>query len=552
MGKQIVCPPGIRIIDYLREKDLEIFAPCGGAGTCGKCIIRVRGGFLPVTDADRSFLSQEAVKEGFRLACRALPASPVRIEIIDKKEESFHIMSADSFDMTLKSDEKTDKKAVEETLCAGHGFAVAIDIGTTTIAAALVDTDEKRTVRQAVCLNSQRAFGHDVVARQKAAVNGREEALKSLVVNDILSLIEQLTFGKNTPVISYMCIAANTTMQHLLMEYDCSGISAWPFTPVSLGEKNLTPGEIFGEHLKGVCLSGDCRIDLIPGVSTYVGGDVSAGMLEYGFHDSDKTALLIDMGTNAEMALLHKGVITVASAAAGPAFEGGNLKCGTGSVPGAISRVEPVYRDIRPGNYPSDEESGYVINVDGKSDLKVDTIEDAKPSGICGTGALEAVAAFLDTGVIDRHGTFDSKWFEKGFVLGKGTHGQNIFLDQEDIRQIQMAKGAIRAGADALLRAAGITGKDVDRVILAGGFGTYTDPQKAVRVGLLAPEFAGKCIPAGNTALKGAVRFCLEASEKDVKQVYEKLENIINNARQYELANDEYFKERYIECMEFE
>ena len=550
MGKQIVCPPGIRIIDYLREKDLEIFAPCGGAGTCGKRIIRVRGGFLPVTDADRSFLSQEAVKEGFRLACRALPASPVRIEIIDKKEESFHIMSADSLDITEKNDEKTDIKGEEEILFAGHGFAVAIDIGTTTIAAALVDTDEKRTVRQAVCLNSQRAFGHDVVARQKAAVNGRGEALKSLVVNDILSLIEQLTFGKNTPVISYMCIAANTTMQHLLMEYDCSGISAWPFTPVSLGENNLTPGEIFGEHLKGVCLSGDCRIDLISGVSTYVGGDVSAGMLEYGFHDSDKTALLIDMGTNAEMSLLHKGVITVASAAAGPAFEGGNLKCGTGSVPGAISRVEPM--EIGSGSCPPDSESGYVISVDEKCGMRINTIEGAKPAGICGTGALEAVAAFLDTGVIDIHGTFGGEWFEKVLYWEKGTHGQNIFLDQEDIRQIQMAKGAIRAGADALLRAAGITGEEVDRVILAGGFGTYTDPQKAVRVGLLAPEFAGKCVPAGNTALKGAVRFCLEASEKDVKQVYEKLENIINNARQYELANDEYFKERYIECMEFE
>ena len=529
---QVMCPPGVRIIDHLRKKNINMPAPCGGAGVCGKCVFRLRGGFLPVTDADRSFLSSEQLEAGFRLACRAVPPGPVRIEIPESAGEDFQILSADNDPNSVLHEKRKSAGQNTDFLSPYHSYAVAIDIGTTTVAAALVDTDEKKTVCQASRVNSQRTLGFDVVARQEAAINGRGEALKRLIVNDMISLISEITSGNNDVRIDYICIAANTTMQHLLMEYDCSGIASWPFTPVSLGEKGLTVDQVFGgEKEKLSCLAEKCYVDLIPGVSAYVGGDVTAGMLEYGFHMSKDIGLLIDIGTNAEMALLHDGMITVASAAAGPAFEGGNLKCGTGSVPGAISGV---YADV---NVP-----------DG---FRVTTIADAPPSGICGTGAIEAVAAFLDAGIIDEHGTFVPDLIEKGFIFGTDISGNDIFLDQDDIRQVQMAKGAVRSGVEALLKVSGVDFKDIGKVILAGGFGTFIKPEKAVRIGMLPAGAEKKCIAAGNTALKGAVRVCMERTRDQENPAYTDIEAIICKARQFELAEDEYFKERYIEYMEF-
>ena len=516
--KQIMCPPGRSVLDYLRDKGIFISAPCGGGGTCGKCRVRLAAGVLPETEADRAFLSEDELKAGYRLACKAVPISPVRIELgADGEEDFFTESEQESFSGS------EEKKVIPDE---SHVFGIALDIGTTTLAAALVDLTKKKELSVKTKVNRQRSFGADVISRIEAAMQGRGEELKKIIEKDIFLLVSELTGNKPLNIKSFV-ISANTAMYHFLLEKSVEGLAAWPFAPAILGGEELSVSDVFVfENDIKKQLAPDCKVKLIPGISAFVGGDITSGLISIDSVNVNKPFLFVDIGTNAEMALVTENDIYTASAAAGPALEGGNIRCGTGSVPGAISSVWRALPGTTGGNLP-------------ETYFKFATIKNMPPAGICGTGVLEAVSEFLRAGIIDKHGTFTQEYIEKGFYFTK-----HIALFQDDIRQVQMAKAAIRAGIDALIRASGVHSEDISELFISGGFGTYLDIKKAAHIGLIPPEFEGIAKAVGNTSLKGAVKVLLEP-DADLQA------GELCKAKTFEIANDEFFKDRYIECMDF-
>ena len=258
---------------------------------------------------------------------------------------------------------------------------------------------------------------------------------------------------------------------------------------------------------------------IYPGISTYVGGDITAGLFALEFGSREKPSLLIDLGTNGEMAVGNRERILTASTAAGPAFEGGNIVCGTGSVPGAVCGLTIEGEDVYP-----------------------ETIGSARPSGICGTGVVAAVYELLKEEAVDETGRMEEPWFEEGFLIAREG---NIRFYQKDVREIQLAKSAVRAGMETLLLKYGITCDEVEHIYIAGGFGCQMDIHKAVGIGLFPPECEGKIEAAGNTSLKGAVRYLLDPlAEGEIKR-------IAKTAEEVSLSDSKEFQEFYMEYLSF-
>ena len=442
------------------------------------------------------------------MACQAETTEDTEIAVPLREQQGFSALA-------LHEDE-----ASGDDLLANHGCGIAVDIGTTTIAAALIDQRDGRIVATATTGSHQRSFGADVISRIDAANKGKGKALQKAVRRDILGLMEKLF--DDHPEAKASChkvaIAANTTMIHLLMGWSCEGLGNWPFTPVSLGGETYSFSEVFG---KGGFLT-DCQVTLIPGMSTYVGGDITAGIASCGLMDSDEVTLFIDLGTNGELVLGNRNQRFIASAPAGPALEGGKLTWGTASVSGAICGVRI--------------EGGKAV---------VRTIDGGVPVGICGTGIIEAMAGLVSENLVDETGKLEEPYFTMGFTLGSTLDYERIVLSQKDIREIQMAKSAIRAGIETLIERSGIDRRRIDRVCLAGGFGYRLDPEKAAVIGLLPPDLAAKATAVGNTALQGAAAFLSGSlSEENLRTAAAGAEEIV-------LGNEEAFQRLYISYMNF-
>lgn len=504
----VTVPAGVKVDEAIQGQGTSLPMPCGGKGRCGKCRIRVVSGKLAVTPADRNVFSDSQLREGWRLACQAETTEDTKIAVPLREQQGFSALA-------LHEDE-----ASGDDLLANHGCGIAVDIGTTTIAAALIDQRDGRIVATATTGSHQRSFGADVISRIDAANKGKGKALQKAVRRDILGLMEKLF--DDHPEAKASCqkvaIAANTTMIHLLMGWSCEGLGNWPFTPVSLGGETYSFSEVFG---KGGFLT-DCQVTLISGMSTYVGGDITAGIAACGLMDFDEVTLFIDLGTNGELVLGNRNQRFIASAPAGPALEGGKLTWGTASVSGAICGVRIE---------------------DGKAVVR--TIDGAVPVGICGTGIIEAMAGLVSEGLVDETGKLEEPYFTMGFTLGSTLDYERIVLNQKDIREIQMAKSAIRAGIETLIERSGIDRRRIDRVCLAGGFGYRLDPKKAAVIGLLPPDLAAKATAVGNTALQGAAAFLSGSlSEEDLRTAAAGAEEIV-------LGNEEAFQRLYISYMNF-
>lgn len=503
----VTCPASCRVHEYLQSQGTALAMPCGGKGMCGKCRVRVVRGQLAVTPEDRRLFSDEQLAQGWRLACKAVTRDVVELAVPVREQQGFSALSV----------EDSGRGAL---VSEGHTYGMAVDIGTTTLAAALVDCTDGQILATATAVNSQRSFGADVISRIGAACHGRGKALQKAVRRDLIGLMSQLL--EDHPGVVEQCrqmaIAANTTMLHLLMGWSCQGLGNWPFHPVSLGGGTYAAQEVLGTHTP---LS-DCTVTLLPGMSTYVGADITAGIWQCGMASSDDVSLFVDLGTNGEMALGNRQHRFIASAPAGPALEGGKLTWGTGSVPGAICGVR-----IERGR------------------AKVRTIGHAVPIGICGTGILEAMAGLVREGLVDETGKLIEPYFHKGFPLASTLDYRQITLSQPDIREIQMAKSAIRAGMESLIERSGISRQRIRQVWLAGGFGYYLDPQKAAVIGLLPPDLAERTTAVGNTALKGAVGLLTGAV------TLEQLQAIAAGAEEVVLGNDEAFQRLYIDYLNF-
>lgn len=383
--------------------------------------------------------------------------------------------------------------------------AVCIDIGTTTVAFELVT--DKGTLKTYRTINPQRRFGLDVLSRIESANRGRLDELSAVMRYTIISGYKKVTeeFGDTKKVI----IAGNTTMVHLLMGYSCGTLGEYPFKSKHLGTIKTTLDKVTKSKVSPI------ETVIYGGISAFVGGDIVSGLYMSDFDKSDKVNMFIDLGTNGEMALGNKDKMIVTSTAAGPAFEGGRISCGIGSVDGAVCGV-----DLKMGT------------------LK--TIADKPPVGLCGTGIIELVSELLDEKIIDKTGLLNDDYFINGYKVA-----EDVVFTQNDIRQVQMAKSAVRAGIDVLAKSWGTELSQIDTVYLAGGFGYGLSIEKACNIGILPREFLGKTKVIGNSSLGGCVKYA-ERQDGD-----ERIGRIKEISSEISLGNSEDFEKLYIEYMNF-
>ena len=407
-------------------------------------------------------------------------------------------------------------------------FDLLIDLGTTTIASVLYDFSREKCTASDLSLNPQRAYGTDVISRMEASMAGSDDDLARVIRDHLTSRVTMLCdqAGVSADQIRRIMIAGNTTMIYLFMRYSCESLSKSPFVP----DKPLPEGGIFdpesGEFIFGekaddrVFFSPDdpnsfVKVEIIPWSSAFIGGDIVSGLmgLSEEFSD-DKTVLFIDLGTNGEMVLSHGGKMFAAATAAGPAFEGGGLSCGTGAIPGAISGVK-LYQS-RPA---------------------LTTIKNSLPVGICGSGAISIVSELVDKGYVNPDSSLNPIFPEGGLVLtphAATPEKAPIIFTADDLHSVLLAKAAVAAGIDTLMKAAVISAADVDRVILAGSFGNNIDLNACEKIHLFSaiPVSVVECV--GNSCLNGLMKLS-SLNEIKMPKLYD-----IN------LGKSDYFKDMYL------
>lgn len=506
------------LLEMLQEKNEYISAPCNGNGICGKCIVRYKSGATEPTKQDREFLSEKQLEQGYRLACQSYPTEEYKVEI-PELEETIEVLSQWENQRTEEILKNTAEGTAEKTENAIYG--ICIDIGTTTLAALLVNLKTEADCQTAVSVNHQRTYGADVISRIDASNNGKKWEMQRCIRQDLQKLVGELAEkeGIHVAQIQRIVIAGNTTMCHLLRGFSCETLGVAPFLPVDLSWMEGSAADFLG--MKEL----DTKVVILPGISAFVGADIMAGIAKMNMHRSEGYHLLLDIGTNGEMVLGNCRHMYVTSTSAGPAFEGGNISCGMASIPGVISHVFM-------------EETGKAgFQVIGETDGEN---KKQQAIGICGTGMIDLVYELREHQMIDEHGTYSDLYFDTGYKLA-----EKVKFTQNDIRELQMAKAAIRAGVDILVKKAGITFDEVDNCYLAGGFGTKIDIKKAAGIGLIPKELEMKTIPAGNTVLAGTKEVLLGRISK------EELEKIQTMAEVINLAEENDFEELYLSYMDF-
>lgn len=456
-GKTITAQKGLNLGQVLAEHGYDFAMPCGGKGICRKCKIVVDG------------------KEV--LACRYIIAGDINVAL----PEASKILTADDEDKNIKAEK----------------CYIAVDIGTTTIAVALVDSKSKKVIKKKSFDNPQKVYGADVISRiHYCHTNGTANLTK--VLRERIS--KELTgFADKDTEIQHIYFSGNTTMLHTLTGEDCSSMGFAPYTPKFLCSKTMSAKE-----LGLVC---DCPATTLPSIAAFVGSDILAGLLTLPCPAKGKYNILIDMGTNAEVVLFDKDSYIVTATSAGPCFEGANISCGMTATDGAIKHF----------TYPD----------------KIQVIGDTEAKGLCGTGLIDAVAELYKAGIIDYTG-----YMEQDYEIADG-----VALTKEDIRQYQLAKSAIRAGVEVLLEEKGTTKQSIDTVYLAGGFSGFINIHNAVAGGLIEKAYEYKCKCIGNSSLAGCVIY---PDNKD------KSNDIIKKAEYVDLTQKESFSQKFIEYMFFD
>ncbi|MCC8141642.1 MAG: ASKHA domain-containing protein, partial [Lachnospiraceae bacterium] len=516
---------GESLLTALSEHEIYISAACGGKGRCGKCGVVMYDGVTKAGESDRQFFSERQLEQGIRLACAAYPTGDCRIEILGSDEADFEVVT----DYRGAGSEPEGTDAPQKAYEAGC-HDIAIDIGTTTLAVSLVGrvNGETRHAHTVTSVNHQRAYGADVISRIQAACDGKlaelSHSIRRDLCADLIRLLEESEMDLSE--VGQIAVSGNTTMEHLLMEFPCETLGVYPFDPVDISLIRTDFDTLFGEAMAeelGESPSLSVPVTLLPGISTYVGADIVAGLLSCGFDRTDSVNVLIDLGTNGEMAIGNREKILVTSTAAGPAFEGGNISCGMGSVHGAICGVE----------------------ING-NDVRWETIGGTEPLGLCGTGVIETACELLKEELIDETGMLDEDYFDDGFPLAESAEGQQIVFTQKDVREIQLAKSAVRAGLETLLLHYGATYDDIGCVYLAGGFGYRMDLKKAAGIGLLPEELLERTVAVGNSSLEGCAEFLTDPEAEA------RIARIIDVSTEVQLGADKDFNNFYTEYMFFE
>ena len=481
----------VLLSDYIRSEKGHFDMPCGGQGTCKKCRVKVSGSLSELTDIEKKSLTADEISSGIRLACQTYVTGDAVIDYNSNESNFQGITFGNLPDFELKP-------------VLSHGKGAAVDIGTTTVALYIYDFEKKSVIAKYSEANEQRKYGADIISRIEYSNNNGFEKLTETIRNQIDGMIK-----KYCDNIAYTVITGNTTMLHFYCGLDPKGIAVSPFIPQSL----------FGNSESGKYFP-HC-------ISSYVGADITCAVLASGMTKSNLNSLLIDIGTNGEMALWHNDRIYCCSTAAGPAFEGAGISSGMPGCDGAIDKV-----------FIKDGKIAYTV------------IGNKSPEGICGSGIIDATAVMIENGIIDETGVICEEDHAFTDCIGEDDDGltvkigdSGISLTQKDIRQIQLAKSAICAGIYTLMSECGLT--DIDVLYLAGGFGSFINKESAGTIGLFPKSFTDKVKVIGNGAGMGAL---MHLMNKDVPKEEQKL---VENAAVCELSTNPVFMDKYIECMMF-
>jgi uncharacterized 2Fe-2S/4Fe-4S cluster protein (DUF4445 family) len=488
LGEAFDAPRGAPLRDVLFGYGVEF--PCGGRGRCKRCRVRVLEGALAISPEEMGLLSPEELRDGWRLACHARADAPVTLEIAQ-------------WDAAILADDSAFD------FIPGEGLAIAVDLGTTTLVAQLLDLRTGRVLAVRAALNPQAVHGSDVMSRVQCALAGRGAAsLTDLIRGRIGGLVAELTAAAKTggAAIRDIAIVGNAVMHHLFCGIDVQPLSHVPFEPLRDGL------ELFRASALGWQVAGDPPVRFLPCLGGFVGSDILVGILATKMHQGDALVGLIDLGTNGEIVFGDRRRMICASTAAGPAFEAGRISMGMRASTGAITEV---------------------TLAEGRLQCRV--LGDVAPRGICGSGLVDAVAAGLDLGAIQSSGRL--AYGQSSFPLCPP-----VVLTQADIRELQLAKAACAAGIRILLERLGAAPRDVERLYLAGAFGNYVKRASARRIGLI--DFPDEIVhPSGNTALLGA-KLALFSPALDFAPIRARVEHV-------PLAAHPRFQEIYVEEMGF-
>ena len=467
--------------DLLFERGVEFL--CGGVSQCGGCKIRVLAGEVPVTDEMRAVLTAEEIDAGWRLGCLADSHSAVTLEIAQ-------------WSIAVLEDH------AELPFEPAEGLGAVVDVGTTTLVAQLVDRGSGSVLKLETALNPQARFGADLMSRIHHDL-AEPGTLRAMIRGTVGGMLGRLC--EEQPL-EEIFLVGNTAMHHFFSGISVEPLAAVPFRSPALGPRYFEAREL------GWSLKLQEPACFLPCVGGFVGSDLLAGLVATGLFESPEPGALLDLGTNGEIAVGCRGRIRCASTAAGPAFEGGRIGCGMRAGGGAIDGVSIA---------------------DGA--LECSVIGGGPPRGLCGSGLVDATAAALELG-----------WVAPS---GRMSHGRKsiglagpVALSQADVRELQLAKGAVAAGFMLLLDGRRLT---ASRIFLGGAFGNYIRGESARRIGLL-PSWADHPTAAGNTALRGARMLLLAVSRRQ-----HILDSVLASTDHVELASDPRFQDAFVDCMRF-
>ena len=493
-GQSISAVSGLTLSEIVRGEK-----PCGGHGKCGKCKVIATGDLSPLTEAERDILSADELGRHVRLACmtRVLGDCTVITEAAEETEQ-------------IVTDGALPEMEIQPIFSR---YGVAMDIGTTTLAARLYDAAGK-CLAVASRINPQQIWGADVVSRIEAALGGKATDLASAIRAALHSMLAELADKAliGSQDIDGVVITGNTVMLSLLTAQSVEPFSHAPFAAERLFGETLS-----AKDLDLSCLRADTPVYLPPCISAFVGADATCAILATRLCKGDNAvpaAMLVDIGTNGEMALWHNDKLTVCSTAAGPAFEGVGVSMGMRGAVGAIDRVR--------------------VEDDW---LQAHVIGDVTPIGICGSGLVDAVACMLDLEILDEGGYLEYDTF---------TIQAPVCITPKDIRMLQLAKSAICAGLVTLLRSEGMTSADVSTLYISGGFGSYLNKDSASRIGLVPAGLAARSTTVGNAALAGAAMLLLN------KDMATRAVTVAQGATILDLATNPIFADQYMAGMMLE
>ena len=461
----------------LTQAGCPVEQPCGGRGVCGKCAVTIKGRVSAPNAAEK--------KAGTRLSCQAIMEGDGEVWLPDTQKNDIQLAGKESWQAD-----------------AGEGYGAAVDIGTTTLALKLYDLSQGNCIASVAAMNPQRGVAADVMGRIGAALEGQGELLQQQIHDAVQDLLTKACRQAGLPqeAVERLVITGNTTMLYLLTGRSPEPLSHAPFLADCLFDMDTTLW--------------NRQVYLPPCMNAFVGADITCAVLASGMTRQPDTALLCDIGTNGELALWKDGRLFVTSTAAGPAFEGAGISCGCGSVPGAIDRVW-----VEDGS------------------VQAHTLQEQPAVGVCGSGLIDAIAAFLLTEDIDETGACE----EDSLPLRDG-----IALLPKDVRAVQLAKAAIAAGIQTLLDSAGVSPEEVSRLYIAGGFGSHLNVASAAAIGLIPPELASRVEIIGNAALSGAAAMLMGRPYQEEGRKIAALSAHVN------LGGNPKFNGNYIEHMLFE